>query len=130
MYRFAALPLGCAHDVEDPTALRYRSRRTQSVLQEISVYGTAGERSSQKQVRECPLCHLKLKIGKNPRFLADKWFRLALRNFIKSYRAYQPVRFQGRLLQPGKRDYEHRWTLIRREAEECGARSLLDIGCA
>ncbi len=60
----------------------------------------------------------------------DKWFRLALRNFIKSYRAYQPVRFEGRLLQPGKRDYEHRWMLIRREAEECGARSLLDIGCA
>ncbi len=72
----------------------------------------------------------KTKLSKNPRFLADKWFRLALRNFIKSYRAYQPVRFQGRLLQPGKRDYEHRWMLIRREAEECGARSLLDIGCA
>ena len=72
----------------------------------------------------------KTKIGKNPRFLVDKWFRLALRNFIRSYRAYQPVRFEGRLLQPGKRDYEHRWMLIRREAEECGARSLLDIGCA
>ena len=35
--RFAALPLGCAHDVEDPTVLRYRSGRAESVIQEISV---------------------------------------------------------------------------------------------
>ncbi len=32
----------------------------------------------------------KTKIGKNPRLLADKWFRLALRNFIRSYRALSP----------------------------------------
>ena len=69
-------------------------------------------------------------IDKNPRFLVDKWFRLALRNLIKSFEAYQPVTFEGRLLRPGQRDFEHRWTLIRREAVECGARSLLDLGCA
>ena len=70
------------------------------------------------------------KVRKKARFLEDKWFRLALRIFIKSYKAYQPVRFNGGLLWPGRRDFEHRWTLIRREIEECGARTLLDIGCA
>ena len=57
-------------------------------------------------------------------------FRFAVRRFIKSYRGYQPVSFEGHLIQSGKRDFEHRWTLIRREAVECGARSLLDLGCA
>ena len=70
------------------------------------------------------------KMRKKARFLEDIWFRLALRILIKSYRAYQPVRFNGKLLWPGKRDFENRWALIRREAEECGAQSLLDIGCA
>ena len=72
----------------------------------------------------------KPKVGREPRFVVDKWFRLALRNLIKSFTAYQPVRFEGRLLQPGKRDFEHRWTLIRREVVACGARTLLDLGCA
>jgi SAM-dependent methyltransferase len=72
----------------------------------------------------------KARIGKDPTFLADKWFRLALRSLIRSYRAYQPVRFEGRLLQPGKRDYEERWKFISREIEDCRARSFLDIGCA
>ena len=72
----------------------------------------------------------KHKIGDNPSFLVNKWYRFAVRRFIKSYRAYHPVRFEGRLLQHGRRDSEHRWSLIRREAEACGARSLLDIGCA
>ena len=69
-------------------------------------------------------------VGKEPRFLADKWFRLSLRNLIKSFKAYQPVRFEGRLVQPGVRDFEQRWVLIRRQAEEFGARSVLDLGCA
>ena len=65
-------------------------------------------------------------------YFADKWFRLALRNLIRSSKSYQPVTFEGRLLRPGKghRDFEHRWAFIRREAEEIGARTLLDIGCA
>ena len=70
------------------------------------------------------------KIYKKIRFLQDKWFRLAVLILIKSFQAYQPVRFCGWQLWPGRRDFEHRWTLIRREVEDCGAQSLLDIGCA
>ena len=69
-------------------------------------------------------------MDRNPGFFVDKWFRLALRNFIRSYHAYQPVRFEGKLLQPGRRDFEHRWKLIRREAVDCGARTVLDLGCS
>ena len=69
-------------------------------------------------------------LDRNPSFLVDKWLRLALRSLIRSFNAYQPVRFEGRLLRRGKRDFEHRWTLIRRETEDIGARTFLDIGCA
>ena len=70
------------------------------------------------------------RVQRNPRFLVDKCFRLALRNLIEPFGVYKPVRFEGRLLRPGNRDAEHRWTLIRREAEECSAQTLLDRGSA
>lgn len=62
------------------------------------------------------------------------WVRLLHRLFIlqmmKSFYAYQPIMFGGRIYKKGDRECAERWNLIEAELRATDCKSLLDVGCA
>ncbi|MCD4705354.1 class I SAM-dependent methyltransferase [bacterium] len=63
---------------------------------------------------------------KIPKFL----FKIYSKKLIKSYKRYQPVFYDGQLIEIADRDCIDRWNLIKKEIINYEVKTLVDLGCA